>query len=104
MAPWRLPSAFREGVFRLSWSLDRRQSMVAIGDIVEVALLVLKAGQRHYGATYELCSEGRFTASDIGETIDRKSVVSGKSVSVRVDLCGRRIIKKKNRAQDIEHE
>src|SRR3546814_14281212 len=27
--------------------------------------------------------------------IDRKSVVSGKSVSVRVDLCGRRIIKKK---------
>src|SRR3546814_1323487 len=59
MAPWRLPSAFREGVFRLSWSLDRRQSMVAIGDIVEVALLVLKEGQRHYGATYELCSEGR---------------------------------------------
>src|SRR3546814_16845592 len=27
---------------------------------------------------------------------DRKSVVSGKSVSVRVDICGRRIIKKKN--------
>src|SRR3546814_13981280 len=27
--------------------------------------------------------------------IDRKSVVSGKSVSVRVDLCGCRIIKKK---------
>src|SRR3546814_15591412 len=29
------------------------------------------------------------------QTIDRKSVVSGKSVSVRVDLGGRRIIKKK---------
>src|SRR3546814_16616759 len=28
--------------------------------------------------------------------IDRKSVVQGKSVSVRVDLGGRRIIKKKN--------
>src|SRR3546814_14844060 len=28
--------------------------------------------------------------------IDRKSVVSGKRVSVRVDLGGRRIIKKKN--------
>src|SRR3546814_1335457 len=28
---------------------------------------------------------------------DRKSVVSGKSVSVRVDLGGRRIIKKKNK-------
>src|SRR3546814_8566353 len=31
---------------------------------------------------------------------DRKSVVSGKSVSVRVDLGGRRIIKKKNNQQN----
>src|SRR3546814_1072976 len=31
--------------------------------------------------------------------LDRKSVVSGKSVSVRVDLGGRRIIKKKNQHQ-----
>src|SRR3546814_15427378 len=30
---------------------------------------------------------------------DRKSVVEGKSVSVRVDLAGRRIIKKKNTRQ-----
>src|SRR3546814_12487093 len=66
MAPWRLPSAFREGVFRLSWSLDRRQSMVAFGHIVEVALLVLNEGQRHYGATYHICSEGRSPAYDIG--------------------------------------
>src|SRR3546814_16568795 len=32
-----------------------------------------------------------------GDTLDRKSVVKGKSVSVRVDLGGRRIIKKKKR-------
>src|SRR3546814_19916451 len=32
---------------------------------------------------------------------DRKSVVSGKSVSVRVDLGGRRIIKKKDNRKDI---
>src|SRR3546814_16617964 len=32
--------------------------------------------------------------------LDRKSVVSGKSVSVRVDLGGRRIIKKKNNATE----
>src|SRR3546814_12695997 len=31
------------------------------------------------------------------EKLDRKSVVSGKSVSVRVNLGGRRIIKKKNK-------
>src|SRR3546814_14188045 len=35
----------------------------------------------------------------IGAQIDRKSVVSGKSVSVRVDLGGRRIIKKKKNVQ-----
>src|SRR3546814_19907465 len=32
-----------------------------------------------------------------GDRRDRKSVVEGKSVSVRVDLGGRRIIKKKNK-------
>src|SRR3546814_10813015 len=32
----------------------------------------------------------------VSGAVDRKSVVSGKSVSVRVDLGGRRIIKKKN--------
>src|SRR3546814_18353151 len=40
---------------------------------------------------------GQNYAATLGGTaqIDRKSVVSGKSVSVRVDLGGRRIIKKK---------
>src|SRR3546814_15891947 len=33
--------------------------------------------------------------------VDRKSVVSGKSVSVRVDLGGRRIIKKKKTTYDL---
>src|SRR3546814_13915760 len=33
---------------------------------------------------------------------DRKSVVSGKSVSVRVDLGGRRVIKKQRRQADIQ--
>src|SRR3546814_16208829 len=34
-----------------------------------------------------------------GRRADRKSVVSGKGVSVRVDLGGRRIIKQKNKVQ-----
>src|SRR3546814_10789113 len=46
----------------------------------DLALLVLKEGQRHYRATYELCSEGRFTAYDIGETSGR---VTGQSSSVQ---------------------
>lgn len=79
MAPWRMQPTFRDGVFRLSWALDRRQSMIDIGDIIEAAFLVLKEGERHYGATYELCSEGRFTAYDIGEVISR---VTGKPIGV----------------------
>src|SRR3546814_18016698 len=41
-------------------------------------------------------------APDIAPT-DRKSVVSGKSVSERVDLGGRRIIKQKTKQQEREH-
>src|SRR3546814_12592339 len=37
------------------------------------------------------------TPGEEAQAIDRKSVVEGKSVSVRVDLGGRRIHKKKNR-------
>src|SRR3546814_15352698 len=40
-------------------------------------------------------TEDTLRAAGLGE-LDRKSVVSGKSVSVRVDLGGRRIIKTKN--------
>src|SRR3546814_19442194 len=49
------------------------------------------------------CYRVRFLSRDPGIklfdgiTEDRKSVVSGKSVSVRVDLGGRRIIKKKKK-------
>src|SRR3546814_20951621 len=35
---------------------------------------------------------------------DRKSVVEGKSVSVRVDLGGRRIIKQKNKTRVVEDQ
>src|SRR3546814_12159404 len=50
------------------------------------------------------CQEGRLwrhaaEAGDRRRGQDRKSVVSGKSVSVRVDLGGRRIIKKKKKKQ-----
>src|SRR3546814_18422957 len=43
---------------------------------------------------------GRYRSAFVGKPSagrDRKSVVSGKSVSVRVDLGGRRLIKKKNK-------
>src|SRR3546814_12103658 len=43
-------------------------------------------------------------AANRADVRDRKSVVEGQRVSVRVDLGGRRIIKKKNTKQTTQHE
>ena len=67
----RLLPAFTAGVFRLSWALDRYQSMVHVGDVAEVAALVLDSTADHVGATYELAAPGRYTAHDIAGVIAR---------------------------------
>ncbi|MEK7415076.1 MAG: hypothetical protein AAB263_17360, partial [Planctomycetota bacterium] len=79
MFPLKLIPAFRDQVFRLSWSLDRLQSMVDLDDITDVALEVLTNGERHYGATYELVGRGRYDAYQLGAII---SNVIGETVHV----------------------
>ena len=79
MLPFRLKPVFEEGVFRLSWSLDRRQSMVDLEDLTQVAALVLDDPERHIGATYELVGPGRFTAYDIAHVLGR---VLGREIAV----------------------
>jgi uncharacterized protein YbjT (DUF2867 family) len=69
MLPHRLKSVFEENVFRLSWSLDRYQSMVDLDDVTDVVALVLTERERHFAATYELVGPGRFTAHDIGRAL-----------------------------------
>ena len=69
MLAHRLRPAAERGVFELSWSLDRRQSLVAVQDVAEVAAMVLVEGERHHGATYELAAPGRFTAHDLAAII-----------------------------------
>src|SRR3546814_19306580 len=49
---------------------------------------------------FDRIAHGPFVDIQLG---DRKSVGSGKSVSVRVDFGGRRIIKKKNRAKTMRN-
>ena len=73
----RLLPAFTEGVFRLSWALDRYQSMVDLGDVTEVAAAVLADSGHHAGATYELVAPGRCTAYDLAKII---SAVAGREV------------------------
>ena len=71
MLPLKLRPVFERGVFELSWSLQRRQSMVDLGDVTDVAQRVLTDTSRHAGATYELVGPGRFTGHDLGEIISR---------------------------------
>lgn len=65
----RLLPAFERGVFALSWALDRRQSMVDVRDVADVAASVLLNSEVHAGATYELVSPGRYTAHDLARII-----------------------------------
>ncbi len=75
----RYARAFETGEFVLAWSLDRRQSVVDVDNIAEVAAKVLLEGAPHYGATYELSAPGCFSAYDIGEIISR---VTGRPIRV----------------------
>jgi uncharacterized protein YbjT (DUF2867 family) len=77
MLPLKLKPAFAEGVFRLSWSLARRQTMVDLGDVTEVAAKVLIEGAPHWGATYELAGEGRYTGHDLAAII---AAVTGRPI------------------------
>jgi uncharacterized protein YbjT (DUF2867 family) len=69
MLPMRLRPAFENGVFHLSWALDRYQSPVDLGDVTEVAAAVLINSGDHTGATYELVAPGRYTAYDLAKVI-----------------------------------
>ncbi len=84
MLAHRLRSVFEDGVFRLSWDLDRHQSMVDLEDVTDVAVQVLGDRERHAAATYELVGPGRFTAHDIGRAL---TSVLGREIRVeRMDL------------------
>jgi uncharacterized protein YbjT (DUF2867 family) len=84
MLAHRLKPAFERGVFELTWSLDRKQSLVDIGDIAEVAALVLGNLDRHVGATYELASPGRYTAFELADII--ASVVGEPITAGEIDV------------------
>jgi uncharacterized protein YbjT (DUF2867 family) len=80
MLPLKLRPVFEKGVFELSWSLERRQSLVDLGDVTDVACMALVESERHSGATYELVAPGRYTAHDLGDIISR---VLGRPIEVR---------------------
>lgn len=84
MLAHRLKPAFEQGIFRLSWSLDRYQSLVALTDVAEVVASVLINPTHHAGATYELVSPGCYTAYDLGRII---ACVTGREMTVEEIDC-----------------
>jgi uncharacterized protein YbjT (DUF2867 family) len=74
----RLTAPLTDGVFRLSWALDRRQSMVDLDDVTDVVVTVLASSESHFGATYELVGPGRYTAYDIAQVL---SAVLGREIT-----------------------
>src|ERR1017187_10174356 len=47
--PLKLRPVFEKSIFELSWSLDRRQSLVDLGDVTDVACMALIESERHAG-------------------------------------------------------
>jgi uncharacterized protein YbjT (DUF2867 family) len=84
MLAHRLRPAFERGLFRLSWSLERYQSMVALDDVTDVVATVLADSERHAGATYELVAPGRYTAYDLAKII---AGVLGRDIAVEQISC-----------------
>lgn len=80
MLPLKLKPVVERGVFELSWSLTRQQSMVDLIDVADVACEVLSHPQVHSGATYELVGPGRYTAHELGAII---ADVLGRPIEVR---------------------
>lgn len=83
MLPLKLRPAFTEGVFKLSWSLEQRQSLVDLHDVADVAVEILTNTTKHAGATYELVGEGRYTAYDLADMLSK--VIGHKIQAQQID-------------------
>src|SRR3546814_20805983 len=102
------------------WSSDVRSSDLKVGDIEAISIgfvllmtyrtsLMLTPADAHTFLVAAIAGLLTFIGVEIVNHIleapvDRKSVVSGKSVSVRVDIGGRRIIKNKKTKNTLTHK
>src|SRR3546814_12973819 len=91
------------------WSSDVCSSDLPVGrrrfgDDRNIRGLVTAIGEIDAGSTWSSCNASSAPAMTKVPTTergaDRQSVVQGKSVSVRVDLGGRRLIKKTHHGED----
>src|SRR3546814_15756283 len=83
-------------VWAAGQGIEAIHSVAAVSDIVDD----IEAGYWHSVERLNGIAVARRPAQVASGTEDRKSVVWGKSVSVRVDLGGRRLIKNKHNTKD----
>ena len=71
-AQYSLP-AFEMGVFPAFWSLDapRRGSLIDLNDLTDVAVKIIREGEDHYFASYELAGPDKLTALEVAEILSR---------------------------------
>src|SRR3546814_13974346 len=74
-----------------------RVSISPKGSLIDITALLLPAGLHHAGNLSRRRAVAQRDARKLKLALDRQSVVSGEVVSVRVDLGGRRLSKKKNK-------
>ena len=67
----RYAAAFESGQFAIAWNRERKQSLVDLEDVAEVATKVLLEGAPHYGATYQLSAPGAHSAYEIADILAR---------------------------------
>ncbi len=58
-----------QSMFLLGWDLTKRQALVDLDDVAEVLVKVIREGEAHYGATYELASGENLSAHDIARSL-----------------------------------
>src|SRR3546814_20882582 len=79
----------------------RFHQSIGFPETIEACLRTAKLGNSSVRHEIGLFRDGQPHPAATGHFVDRKSVVQGKSVSVRVDLGGRRIIKQKKNNSDV---
>lgn len=56
-------------LYMCAYEQDNAEALVDLDDVAEVVVKVIAEGSRHYGATYELTSDGNPTKADIAKSL-----------------------------------
>ena len=97
------PSVFDRAEFALPYSLERRQAVIDVEDLTDVACRVLIEGRPHHGATYELCAEN-VTAHDIAAIVARVTGRPATATQITAEAFVAKYVRAAGREGDTSYE